>query len=59
MCFNKIEDFEKEILLSAPWWGVKVPGGHKISLSVPAGQYLPRAQSKPGPAEPNKYIYND
>lgn len=31
---------------------MKVPCGHKISLSVPAGQFLPWAQSNPGPAEP-------
>lgn len=38
--------------LIAPWWGVKVPGGHRTSCSTPAGQYLPRAQGNPGPAEP-------
>lgn len=37
--------------LIAPWWGVKVPRGH-ITSSKPAGQYLPRAQGKPGPDEP-------
>lgn len=40
------------LLLRAPWCGVKVPRGHTTSMTVPAGQYLPRAQSKPGPAEP-------
>src|SRR4029434_8446422 len=41
-------------LLKAPWWGVKVPRGHKISLRVPAGQYLPLAQGRPGPTEPGR-----
>lgn len=39
--------------LIAPWWGVKVPGGHVTSSKVPAGQKLPRAQGKPGPDEPD------
>lgn len=43
--------------LIAPWWGVKVPGGHRTSCSTPAGQYLPRAQGNPGPDEPIRSTY--
>lgn len=36
---------------------MKVPRGHVTSSRVPAGQYFPRAQGRPGPHEPAQQTY--